>query len=243
MVDNTDTFITTFIDITDRVRAERQIRSLASDLTAAEQQERKRLSQILHDDLQQRIFAVKMRLSTFYDACQRGNMETAQTDIDQIQQVLDESIAITRNLSIDLSPAVLQGDSLVDALSWLSNQMHDQYGLDVSLQSNGVSTRFEDTLRILLFQGVREALFNVVKHAGTLHASISFEEVDSRIRLSIIDEGTGFDANKAINDPSRMSGLMNIGHRLRLMGCRMEINSSPGSGTQVFIDIPNQQEK
>jgi two-component system CheB/CheR fusion protein len=240
MVDHTDTVISTFIDITERVRAERQVRSLASDLTAAEQEERKRISQILHDDLQQRIFAVKVQLSTLVDALQRGDGQSVQLDIDQLQGLLDESISITRNLSIDLSPAILQGDSLVDALVWLSNQMLEQYGLKVTVESNGISTRFEDTLRILLFQAVREALFNVIKHAGTLSARVSFERTDDQIRVTISDDGAGFDAN-AITD--EQGGLLNVRHRLGLMGCRMHINSSPGNGSLVMIDIPNQKVK
>jgi two-component system, chemotaxis family, CheB/CheR fusion protein len=239
-VDSTDTLISTFIDITERVRAERQIRSLASDLTVAEQEERKRISQILHDDLQQRIFAVKVQLSTFHDALQRGDSQSSQLGISRLQSLLDQSIAITRNLSIDLSPAILQGDSLVDALNWLSNQMCDQYGLSIQVDSNGVSTRFEDTLRILLFQAVREALFNVVKHAGTLNAAVSFENADGLIRLTISDEGAGFEAGATSNGEG---GLLNIRHRLSLMGCQMQITSNPGRGTRVMIDIPNQQVK
>ncbi len=237
-VENTDTLISTFIDITERVRAERQIRSLASDLTAAEQQERKRLSLILHDDLQQRIFAVKLQLSTFNDAYKRGDQKSIQIDLDQMQEMLDELIAITRNLSIDLSPAILQGDSLVDALTWLSNQMKEQYGLNISVELNGISTRFEDTLRILLFQAVREALFNVVKHAGTLNAVVSFAPADDSIRLTITDKGAGFDMDAETNG---QGGLLNVRHRLSLMGCQMQIASDPGQGTQVLIDIPNQQ--
>ena len=152
--------------------------------------------------------------------------------------MLDESVAITRNLSIDLSPAILQGDSLVDALNWLSNQMHEQYGLNVTVEADGISTRYEDTLRILLFQAVREALFNVVKHAGTLNAAVSFERADDQIRLTISDEGEGFDPDSAKDG---QGGLLNVKHRLSLMGCHLKIKSSPGKGTQVMINIPKQQ--
>ncbi len=218
--------------------AERQVHSLASDLTIAEQVERKRLSQILHDDLQQRIFAVKLQLSAFYDAYRRGDVQSFQPDLDQLERMLDEAIAITRNLSIDLSPAILQGDSLVDALVWLSNQMQEQYGLKIAVEPNGVSTRFDDTLRILLFHAVREALFNVVKHAGTQNATVNFKGTDDRIRLTISDVGAGFDPAATTNG---QGGLQNVPHRLSLMGCKMEINSTQGKGTQVIINIPKQQ--
>ncbi len=237
-VDHTNTLISTFIDITERVRAERQVHSLASDLTAAEQEERKRISQILHDDLQQSIFAVKVQLSTFDGAYQRGDLQSIQLDLDQLEQMLDKSISITRNLSIDLSPAILQGDSLVDALVWLSSQMQEQYGLKTAVESNGISTRFDDTLRILLFHAVREALFNVVKHAGTLDATIYFKGTDGRILLTVSDEGAGFDPAATTNG---QGGVQTVRHRLSLMGCKMEINSTPGKGTQVIINIPKQQ--
>jgi two-component system, chemotaxis family, CheB/CheR fusion protein len=239
-VDNTDALISTFIDITERVRAEQQIRSLASDLTAAEQVERQRISQILHDDLQQRIFAVKVQLSTLSTAYNRGELQSLEHEINQLQQMLDDSISITRNLSIDLSPAILQGDSLVDALNWLVSQMYELYGLSVSVESNGVSTRFEDTLRILLFQAVREVLFNVVKHAGTLQAKVSFEQADGQIRLTVSDGGEGFDADTAMDG---QGGLLNVRQRLGLMGCQMKIDSSPGNGTRVIIDVPSQEVK
>jgi PAS domain S-box-containing protein len=239
-VDHTDALITAFIDITDRVRAEQQIRSLAYDLTMAEQEERRRISQILHDDLQQRIFAVKMQLSTLSDAYQKGNIESTRADFAQLQEGLNESISITRNLSMDLSPAILQGDSLNDALIWLASQMDQQYQLKVQLAPNSVIARFDDTLRILLFQAAREILFNIVKHADTIEATISLEHVDRHTRLTIRDGGKGFAAQEVLGGAGTSSGLRNLQHRLNLMGCSLEIKSQPdGTGTQVIIDIPS----
>jgi signal transduction histidine kinase len=112
-------------DISDRIQSEEKIRALATELTRAEQDERYRISQVLHDDLQQRLFAVKAQLSFLKDV----NM-SAETyrELDQIQASLSESIAITRNLSIDLSPIVLQGEGLLEAMTWLSFRMKEQYG-------------------------------------------------------------------------------------------------------------------
>jgi two-component system CheB/CheR fusion protein len=238
-LDNTDALISTFIDITERVRAEQQIRSLASDLTAAEQEERSRISQVLHDDLQQRIFAVKIHLASLEETIRKKDIQSVEMDVRQMQQMLDDAVTITRNLSIDLSPAILQGDSLVDALNWLGAQMQEQYGLQVEVEPNGISTRYEDTLRILLFQATREALFNVVKHAGTLHATVQFEETDSRVRLTIGDDGKGFDTSASAFDQNDSGGLSTFRHRLSLMGCSLHIHSEPGTGTRVMMDIPS----
>lgn len=238
-----EALILTFIDITDRVRAEQQMRSLASDLTTAEQRERSRISQILHDDLQQRIFAIKVQLSILSNRLSKDNLQVADFDISQLQAMMDESIAITRNLSIDLSPAILQGDSLADALNWLSTQMKDKYGLNVTVEPNGVSTHFDDTLRILLFQAVREALFNVVKHAETHQALVSFERENGQIRLTISDDGKGFEYESISHDVAGLGGLMNLKHRLGLLGCTVQVDSKPGDGTRIIIMIPSKQVK
>jgi two-component system CheB/CheR fusion protein len=240
-IDETEALLLSFIDITERVKAEQQIRALASDLTIAEQEERRRISQILHDDLQQRIFAVKMQLTTLYDAYRKNELKYAAADFAQLEEWLSEAITMTRNLSIDLSPAVLQGDGLEDALVWLSNQMRDQYRLNVTFETNGVSTRFEDTLRILLFHAVREALFNIVKHANTLEAAINFKTVDGHTRLTVSDEGKGF-SQQTLAGSDGGGGLHNLRHRLSLMGCSMKVQSQPGRGTQMIIDIPRRVE-
>jgi two-component system, chemotaxis family, CheB/CheR fusion protein len=240
-VDDVDALIIAFVDITDRVEAERQIRTLAARLTGAEQEERQRISQLLHDDLQQRIFAVKMQLIGLKDFFERNHLPPEEMDFDQMDELLDESIAITRNLSIDLSPAILRGEGLKEALDWLSRQMHEQYGLTIDINPNGVSTRFEDSLRILLFQTVREALFNVVKHGNIKKAKINFKELDGTIRLTVSDSGDGFDMSEKKSPEFAKGGLMRFQNRLALLGCWLDIQSQPGKGTQVIIDIPRSQ--
>jgi two-component system CheB/CheR fusion protein len=236
-IDQTKALLMSFVDISERVRAEQETRALAYELTKAEQAERQRISQLLHDDLQQRIFAAKLQILSLDDAYRQGDLETAQTDLNQIQSLLDESISLTRNLSIDLSPAVLQGEGLSEALAWLATQMRDNYGLQVSIQTNGVSTRFEDTLRILLFHAVREALFNVVKHAQTLQAAVTVEKANGHILIVVGDEGVGF-ALDSLNQENDIGGLTRIQRRVRLMGCNLDIQSQPGKGTRVIIQIP-----
>ena len=153
--------------------------------------------------------------------------------------MLDEFISMTRNLSIDLSPAVLQGEGLSDALHWLATQMQEHYGLDVSIETNGVSTRFEDTLRILLFQAVREALFNVVKHAETLQATVNVQKDDSHIQIVVSDGGAGFNS-QSVDQGNGSGGLAHIQRRVNLMGCSLHVQSQHGDGTRVIIQIPSQ---
>jgi signal transduction histidine kinase len=230
--------IATFIDITDRVRAEKQIRSLAAELTATEQAERHRLAQILHDDLQQRIFAIQMQLSFLREAYENGDLQAFTVDFLQLDEWLTEAIKVTRQLSVDLSPPILHGEGLVEAVIWLAAQMEEQYRLKVDIQSSGTPAQVDEKVRVLVFYALRELLFNIVKHAGTLEAAIQFEHEDSRLLVVVRDQGAGFDSAVVMNDPKISHGLMIIRHRLNLLGCSMEVRSQPGKGTEVIIEVP-----
>jgi two-component system CheB/CheR fusion protein len=237
-IDNADALIITFIDITERVRAEQQIRWLASELTGTEQAERHRLSQVLHDDLQQRIFAIQIQLSFLKDAYEKNDLKAFEIDFPQIEEWLAESIRVTRQLSVDLSPPILHGEGLVEAVIWLASQMQEQYKLKVKIQADGKSARLDEKLRVLLFYTVRELLFNVVKHAETSEASVGFEHNDGYLKVTISDGGKGFDSPTVMNDMRVGHGLLSASHRLGLLGCKMEVNSQPGHGTQIIIEAP-----
>ena len=226
-------------DITERIRAEEKIRALASQLTMAEQEERHRISQVLHDDLQQRLFAIRAQLSFLLGAVKENNLPADMyVSIDQVQGWLSEAINITRNLSVDISPSVLQGEGIGEAINWLSSRMKEQYGLQLKVEVKDDLRHLQDHMRVTLFQAVRELLFNVVKHSGTLEAKVTLERPDGHGRITITDEGKGFDAKTVLSDPQAMHGLMILRDRLNLMGGSVEIESVPGNGTRAKIEFP-----
>lgn len=222
-------------DIRERIQAQEKIRSLAADLTRAEQEERHRISQVLHDDLQQRLFAIKAQLSFLKDMNLSAH---TYRELDEIQASLSESIAITRNLSIDLSPIILQGEGLTEALTWLAFRMKEQYGLQVNLEAKSTVDQVDHHMRMLLFQSIRELLFNVVKHAGVSEAKITLEEIQGRPSISVSDHGKGFDARAIMGNRQAAHGLLIIQDRLNLLGCQMELVSNPGKGTRIKIELP-----
>jgi two-component system CheB/CheR fusion protein len=225
-------------NITESVLAKEKIRSLASALTKAEQEERHRISQILHDDLQQRLFAVKAQLSMLTEGNLDGLPLQVHSELEQIQRSLSDTISITRNLSISLSPAILRGEGLVDAILWLASQMREQFDLQVEIDAKVNLNRLEEHIRVLLFRAVRELLFNIVKHAGTRQAAVHLEQVDGRVCITVTDEGAGFDAEKVLNDLALAHGLLILRDRLNLMGGTMEVDSKVGKGTRVRIEMP-----
>lgn len=229
-------------DISERIRDEEKIRTLASELTIAEQEERHRISQILHDDLQQRLFAIKAQLTFLKLASDKdASSSEVQKTVDQIQAWLSEAITVTRNLSVDMSPAVLRGEGLSEAVLWLSARMRDQYGLQLKVEAKDNLNHLNDHMRVLLFQAMRELLFNVVKHSGTLEANIALERRDERGCIIVSDAGKGFDTSTVMLDPVGAHGLLLIRDRLGLMRGNISVSSLPGKGTQVVIDFPMEE--
>jgi len=226
-------------DISERRQAEAKIRSLASKLTLVEQEERHRISQVLHDDLQQRLFAIKAQLSFLLDFPAKDQVPAGTyADLDQIQDSLTNAISITRNLSIDLNPVVLHGEGLADTISWLAFRMNEQYGLQIDIEARESFKQLDHHVRMLLFQSIRELLFNVVKHAGTMQAKVILEQKDGRGRIMVSDEGKGFEAETVMKDVKMAHGLLIVQDRLNLLGCVMQVISKPGEGTRIVIDLP-----
>jgi signal transduction histidine kinase len=116
--------------------------------------------------------------------------------------------------------------------------MEEQYGLMVNIKSNGKPAELDEKVRVLVFYALRELLFNVVKHSGTLEAAIRFEHYDSRLVVIVRDQGVGFASAEVMDNPNIAHGLLIIRHRLNLLGCGIEINSQPGNGTEVIIEVP-----
>lgn len=226
-------------DISDRKQAEAKIQSLAAELTIAEQEERHRISQVLHDDLQQRLFAIRAQLSLLLESLKPGQVQPEiEASIGQVQGWLSETINITRNLSVDISPSVLQGDGIAEAVFWLSARMKEQYGLHLTVDVKSDLRRLPDHMRVTLFQAVREMLFNVVKHSGVLEATVTLEQANHHGYLIITDKGKGFDARTILADSQAVHGLFIVRDRLNLVGGNLNIQSMPGKGTQVKIEFP-----
>jgi signal transduction histidine kinase len=116
--------------------------------------------------------------------------------------------------------------------------MKEQYGLNVKLEVEH-DLHFRDAhIRVLVFQAVREALFNIVKHADTLEATVKLEQKNGYSRITVSDAGKGFDAENVLNDPTVAHGLLIVRDRLNLLGCQLAVTAKPGEGTRVIIEPP-----
>jgi signal transduction histidine kinase len=215
-------------------RAE-QLRNLTIELTTAEERERKRLAQVLHDHLQQLLVAAKFAV----EASKKATSDEARlAAIARATSLLDQTIAASRSLTAELSPPLLHDAGLEAGLRWLSRWMLDRHGLEVTFDITADSVPVPEAMRIVLFQAVRELLFNVVKHAGTRTAHVVME-VDDEVRITVLDEGNGFDAAARFDEEFTGGfGLFSIRERLESLGGRLDATSSPGRGTTVSMRVP-----
>jgi len=221
-----------------------EVRKLASDLTLAEQRERHRISQILHDDLQQRLYAIQMQVDLLVNGEHRER-EIVQRDLAEIKQQMQQALAITRHLSIDLSPPILRDEGLVQAIDWLASQMYEQYGLRIDLQAEEIFAIPNEEIQVFLFNCVRELLFNIIKHAGVNRAVVTLQRINGDLRIEVRDDGRGFMPDGLTRHEGgleaarrRSFGLPTLRRRLSLFGGSMDIQSKPDDGTVVTMIIP-----
>jgi len=213
------------IDITHQRQSEEalkqsvaMLRNLALELTQAEDRERKRLAVKLHDDIQQCLVAATLKISLIdRKASAREHGRTVRKAL----ELVGEAIASSRSLATDLYPPVMMG------------------ALTVKVSGEEID-EISEALSTLLFQGVRESLFNVVKHAGVKQASVAVSQPDTQtIQVVISDRGMGL-SERMKADPATGWGLghAHLRERLACIGGALDVASVSGKGVKVTIQCP-----
>lgn len=215
-----------------------QVRELVMRLTLAEQEERHRIAQLLHDDLQQLLFGIQVKLALLRQDVEASHDEPLLESASEAYRLMAQAVALTRRLSIDLSPNILRDEGLVGVLTWLQAQTKELHGLDVEIEAEHPFYISDEGMRVLLFQVVRELLFNVAKHAGTDHVVVRLADEQEGLAIQVIDEGRGFDADVLRGRQKGGFGLFHVRERLYLIGGRVDVASAPGDGTRVTIHVP-----
>ncbi len=213
-----------------------QLRKLTGEITMTGQRERRRLAGILHDGLQQYLVSAKVQMENISPSLPD---ERLQNRGNGILKILNESIRITRSLSTELSPPALHQGGISAGLEWLARWMRDAHDFDVALSVDAPDD-LSDDIRVILFESVRELLFNIVKHAGVSHARVDLCQTAEGLQVNVSDGGNGFDPERL--DPARNSvggmGLFSIRERVALLGGRFDIDSAPGKGSRFSLFIP-----
>lgn len=199
-------------------------------------EERNRLAREIHDTLAQGLAALALRLETA-DALLEAGAHT-----DQVAQAIRQALALTRaNLEearrsvLDLRAAPLEGRSLVEALAALAAEGAAGEASPIVFEAAGGSRPLPVRVEVGLYRIAQEALTNVFRHAAAQRVTVQLVTTPGEIRLTIVDDGRGFDPAEVSGD---RFGLIGLNERARLLGGRLRLESSPGTGTRLEVEVP-----
>jgi PAS domain S-box-containing protein len=213
---------------------QRQLRTLASQLSTTEERERRHLAKKLHDNVGQELALAKIKLGFLRKTVDPGK----QLIVNDIRQMIEKCIKQIRSFTFELSPPILYEVGLEAALEWLADETEKESGIKIKLICDKKPKPLTDEMRVFLFSAVRELLVNVVKHAQAHHASVSVKRKDGDIIIVVRDDGHGIKAFDVKLLKKGGYGLFSIRERLNLYGGNFEIDSMPKRGTRISIRCP-----
>jgi signal transduction histidine kinase len=213
-----------------------RITDLAGQLIEAQDQERQHIAREIHDDLTQRVAVISVGLSEL-------KRRFPETDVAVRQRILllqEEVNGLTewiRRLSHELHSSTLDHLGLVAALRNYCQEFTGQHGIVVNLNITDALESIDSNVSLCVYRVVQEALHNIAKHAHVRDAEVKLTREHDGLSLTILDHGVGFDPKTAVA-PGHGLGLMSMGERVKLLNGAFQINSAPGTGTEVKVWIP-----
>jgi len=238
------TVILTFRDITERKKREEEIlhyqkrlRWLASELTLVGERERRKLAMELHDQIGQMLAISKIRLSALQQSLDNPEYREPLQDIhDMISEVLKD----VQSLTFELSSLILYQRGLEAAVHNFGERLFTRQELTFSCDSEGYSTELPENAKVILYRVICELLYNVARHADADAVRVVFNHRNGFTRVTVIDNGKGFDAAKVMKpDPSNDHfGLFSIREQVDFLGGEVLIDTHDGRGTRITVTIP-----
>lgn len=221
--------------VKERTRAETAQRTLSARLLNLQDSERRKFARELHDSVGQQLAAMKMAVSML------ANKLPGDPFVQDCLKLLDDSIAETRTISHLLHPPLLDEAGLNSAFRWFVEGFAKRSGIDVNLQIDDHSQRFEESTELVLFRALQESLTNVHRHSGAKQADVNLRTSRNSVVLTVRDHGRGISPAvlRMLKEDGTAGGvgLAGMTERIREIGGRVEINSN-AEGTAIVIRVP-----
>lgn len=219
------------------IRRTHQLQQLTVAVIEAEDQERQRLSQLLHDDLQQLLVGASLHAKIAQKHLPGGG--PADEAWARVQQLIDEAQQKSRSLSHELFPAVLHDAALGEMLQWIADNGNALYGLDVDLRVDQYLGSLAPPISRFIYRTLRELLCNAAKHAGVEVVQLRAWRVDDQVLLTVADQGRGFDPAQVDRQAATDGiGLRAVQERIDALGGWLTIESEPGKGSRFTLSVP-----
>jgi two-component system sensor histidine kinase UhpB len=203
----------------------------------AQEEERRRLARDLHDEVNQALTAILLRL----EALAQGAPPEQAAEVAELKRLVNQAMGELLNLARQLRPSALDDHGLVPAIEAQLKRFSARTGIEVRLRTEGAPDELGEDVQTALYRITQEALTNVARHAGATVVEVDLEGDDGRAELRIRDDGAGFDpgqvARNGTPDPGVGLGLSGMAERARLVGGELDLRSAPGSGTTVTLRV------
>ena len=233
------------IDITDRKRAEEQIRILSSKVLEAHEMERKLVAQEIHDSIGASLAAIKYGLEKKLADIGKARSHEANS-LEKIIVTVQDTIEESRRISTNLRPSMLDDLGLLPTINWFCREFQSIYShITVEKQIDIKENMVPEHLKIVIFRILQEAMNNTAKHSGSSLVCLSLGRTESHMELSVEDNGQGFSIEEVLSDKgyTRGIGLASMKDRAELSGGAFQIRATRGTGTSILASWPVGQMK
>ncbi len=218
--------------------ARSKLTDLSARLVQAQETERKALSRELHDEVGQSLSAVLVEMRNLSLGLGIRSGEQIYTHVETIRGLVENTVRVVRNMALLLRPSMLDDLGLVPALKWQARETSKRTSMDVSVEAEIDSDELPDEYKTCIYRVVQEALHNSARHSGASAVRIRYSQRADRVTLIIQDDGRGFDSRQV-----KGLGLLGIQERVARLGGKCDINSKPGGGAQIAIELPLAQSR
>lgn len=218
------------------LQREKDMVALSTVRVAVQEEERHRIAREIHDGLGQMLTAIKFNLEILEDTVQANNEERER--IRDMKELLDSVMKEARELSYNLMPSVLEDFGLVPALQLLTEQYGNRTGIKTTFYAHGLDGRVDPQIEVGLYRIAQESFNNISKHAHATEVNLQIIRHDNVLRMMVEDNGSGMVVPQMRVSGKNGIGLVSMRERAASFGGTFMIDSTPGSGTTLNVEIP-----
>jgi signal transduction histidine kinase len=217
---------------------EEERRIYISKILEAQENERQRIAQELHDETIQTLLAIANSAESLLSS-DHDNMREVRGNAEFIRDTILSTVENLRRISLDLRPSVLDNLGLISALRWLVDQMNKEPDIDTRIRVDGIEHSLSPRAEVTVFRVVQEALNNIKHHSKATKAMVELEFSSSCLKITIKDNGQGFRPLRQFHTLATKgkTGLIGIQQRINSIGGKFQVRSKPGEGTLLLIEV------
>ena len=226
-------------DITEERRLQDNLQFYLRQVLQAQEEERKRLARELHDDASQQILLLTHGIDNIAYKAERYSSQELRNELGRLYELSQQTYQNIKHYAQALRPSILDDLGLVAAIKWLAEEIHKLSGIEIQVKTDVIPLLSPET-QLVLFRIVQESLNNVHRHSRASEASITVECQGDEIRVTISDNGKGFNLPRQLSEFASQGklGLTGMAERVQLIGGELKVSSQEGKGTTIVVKVP-----